>query len=193
MPEPQSFQTPEMLREKLEQPSVQFGQSVVWLAHPRFNVLLETVFNRSQQVTAPKATQWTSDFLLAQESLGLKFQNGFKLFPASPCRSESRRAAEKRVFRLPHFEPPPEAGKRISPVAAQSSLSVQRTLSPYPDCLVQIFPTATDIHIAFPFVLTRGRIDRNRNCWASCSGNGRSTASKPQPSLPDGGAVDPIE
>jgi len=26
------------------------GQSFVWPAHPRFNVLLETVFNRSQQV-----------------------------------------------------------------------------------------------------------------------------------------------
>jgi hypothetical protein len=59
-----------------------FGQSVVWLAHPRFNVLLETVFNRSQEVTAPKTTQWTSDLLL---SPGIRwaynFKNGLQIVP----------------------------------------------------------------------------------------------------------------
>jgi hypothetical protein len=59
-----------------------FGQSFVWLAKPRFNVLLETVFNRSQQVTAPKTTEWTSDLLL---SPGIRwaynFKNGLQIVP----------------------------------------------------------------------------------------------------------------
>jgi hypothetical protein len=59
-----------------------FGQSLVWLAYPRFNVLLETVFNRSQQVTAPKTTQWTSDLLL---NPGIRwaynFKNGLQIVP----------------------------------------------------------------------------------------------------------------
>ncbi len=58
------------------------GQSFVWLAHPRFNVLLETVFNRSQQVTAPNTTEWTSDLLL---SPGIRwaynFKNGLQIVP----------------------------------------------------------------------------------------------------------------
>lgn len=59
-----------------------FGQSVVWLAHPRFNVLLETIFNRSQQLTAPQTTQWTSDLLL---NPGIRWaynlKNGLQIVP----------------------------------------------------------------------------------------------------------------
>jgi hypothetical protein len=44
--------------------------------------LLETVFNRSQQVTAPKTTEWTSDLLL---SPGIRwaynFKNGLQIVP----------------------------------------------------------------------------------------------------------------
>jgi hypothetical protein len=59
-----------------------FGQSFVWLAHPRFNVLLETVFNRRQEVTATDTTQWTSDLLL---NPGIRwaynFNNGLQIVP----------------------------------------------------------------------------------------------------------------
>jgi len=59
-----------------------FGQSFVWLAKPRFNVLLETVFIRSQQVTGPQTTEWTSDLLL---SPGIRwaynFKNGLQIVP----------------------------------------------------------------------------------------------------------------
>ena len=59
-----------------------FGQSFVWLAQPRFNVLLETVFNRSQQVIGSKSTAWTSDLLL---SPGIRwaynFRNGLQIVP----------------------------------------------------------------------------------------------------------------
>jgi hypothetical protein len=40
------------------------GQSLVWLAHPRFNFLLETVFYRNEEVIAPRMTQWSSTLLL---------------------------------------------------------------------------------------------------------------------------------
>lgn len=40
------------------------GQSLVWLAHPRFNFLLETVFYRNEDVIAPRTTQWSSTLLL---------------------------------------------------------------------------------------------------------------------------------
>jgi hypothetical protein len=85
-----------------------FGQSVVWLAHPRFNLLLETVFNRSQQVTAPKTTQWTSDFLL---SPGIRwaynFKNGLQIVPgvAVPL-GVGPSSGEKGVFVYLSFEHP---------------------------------------------------------------------------------------
>jgi hypothetical protein len=40
------------------------GQSFVWLAHPRFNFLLETVFYGNEDVIAPRTTQWSSTLLL---------------------------------------------------------------------------------------------------------------------------------
>ena len=85
-----------------------FGQSVVWLAHPRFNVLLETLFNRSQQVTAAKTTQWTSDFLV---SPGIRwaynFKNGLQIVPgiAMPF-GVGPSSGEKGVFVYLSFEHP---------------------------------------------------------------------------------------
>jgi len=85
-----------------------FGQSFVWLAHPRFNVLLETVFNRSQQLTAPKTTQWTSDLLL---SPGIRwaynFKNGLQIVPgvAVPF-GVGPSSGEKGVFVYLSFEHP---------------------------------------------------------------------------------------
>ena len=58
------------------------GQSFVWFVHPRFNVLLETVFSRNQEVTGPKTTEWTSSLLL---SPGIRwaynFKNGLQIVP----------------------------------------------------------------------------------------------------------------
>ncbi len=34
-----------------------FGQSFIYLAHPRFNLMLETVFNSTEEVLAPQQTQ----------------------------------------------------------------------------------------------------------------------------------------
>ena len=58
------------------------GQSFIWLVHPRFNVMLETVFARSQMVVASDRTQWTSSLLL---SPGIRwsynFENGLQVVP----------------------------------------------------------------------------------------------------------------
>ena len=59
-----------------------FGQSFIWLANPRFNVMLETVFYRSQQVVAPDKTGWLSAFYL---NPGIRwaynFKNGLQIVP----------------------------------------------------------------------------------------------------------------
>ena len=85
-----------------------FAQSFVWLAKPRFNVLLETVFNRSQQVTGPKTTEWTSDLLL---SPGIRwaynFESGLQIVPgiAVPV-GVGPSSGEKGVFLYLSFEHP---------------------------------------------------------------------------------------
>ena len=85
-----------------------FGQSFVWLAHPRFNVLLETVFNRSEQVTGPKTTEWTSAMLL---SPGIRwaynFKNGLQIVPgvAVPL-GVGPSSGEKGIFLYLSFEHP---------------------------------------------------------------------------------------
>ena len=51
-----------------------FGQSVVFLAHPRFNVLVETSTNRYQQVVGPARTEWTS---VTYVSPGIRWAHNF--------------------------------------------------------------------------------------------------------------------
>jgi len=59
-----------------------FGQSFIWLARSRFNVMLETVFVRSQVVVASNRTGWTSSLFL---SPGIRwaynFKNGLQIVP----------------------------------------------------------------------------------------------------------------
>jgi hypothetical protein len=59
-----------------------FGQSLIWLPHTRFNVMLETVFASSQSVVASNQTQWTNSLLL---SPGIRwsynFMNGLQIVP----------------------------------------------------------------------------------------------------------------
>jgi hypothetical protein len=58
------------------------GQSVVWLAHPRFNVLLETVFVRARVVVGPGTTERSDTFLL---NPGIRwawnFRSGLQIVP----------------------------------------------------------------------------------------------------------------
>jgi|SRR5581483_667748 len=88
--------------------SYNLGQSFVWLAYPRFNVLIETVFNRSQQVTSPKTAEWTSGLLV---SPGIRwaynFKNGLQIVPgiAVPF-GVGPSSGEKSIFLYLSFEHP---------------------------------------------------------------------------------------
>jgi len=58
------------------------GQSVIWLAHPRFNVLVETVFVRARIVEGPGTTRRSDAFLV---NPGIRwawnFRNGLQIVP----------------------------------------------------------------------------------------------------------------
>ncbi len=41
-----------------------FGQSLIWLAHPRFNVMFETTYVGNDSVVAPRKTAGSNDWLL---------------------------------------------------------------------------------------------------------------------------------
>lgn len=58
------------------------GQSFIWLAKPRFNVMLETVFARSQAVVGRDHTEWTSTLLLSPGvRWAYNFKNGLQIVP----------------------------------------------------------------------------------------------------------------
>ncbi len=58
------------------------GQSFIFQAHPRFNVMLETVWSSTESVVAPRQTQRSHEFLL---SPGIRwaynFSNGLQIVP----------------------------------------------------------------------------------------------------------------
>jgi len=58
------------------------GQSFIWLAKPRFNVMLETVYSAAQAVTGPDKTQWNRTLFV---SPGIRwaynFKNGLQIVP----------------------------------------------------------------------------------------------------------------
>ena len=59
-----------------------FGQSFIWLVRSRFNVMLETVFVRSQVVVASNRTGWTSSlFLSPGVRWAYNFKNGLQIVP----------------------------------------------------------------------------------------------------------------
>ena len=84
------------------------GQSFVYLAHPRFNVVLETVMNQFQSVTGPGTTEWSRVFYV---SPGIRwaynFKNGLQIVPglAMPI-GVGPSAGEKGVFAYLSFEHP---------------------------------------------------------------------------------------
>jgi len=84
------------------------GHSVVWLAHPRFNVLLETLWTGSQSVVAPGRTQRSHDLLL---SPGIRwahnFPSGLQIVPGIGVPiGVGPSAGEKGVFLYLSFEHP---------------------------------------------------------------------------------------
>src|SRR5512133_3765411 len=58
------------------------GQSLIWLAKPRFNVMLEAVWNRTQAVTAPQRTANVDTVLLNPAfRWAHRFKNGLEIVP----------------------------------------------------------------------------------------------------------------
>jgi hypothetical protein len=54
--------------------SASLGVGLIWLAHPRFNVMLETLWTRAEGVTGPDRADWSTDFLL---SPGVRWAHNF--------------------------------------------------------------------------------------------------------------------
>jgi hypothetical protein len=84
------------------------GQSFIWLVHTRFNVMLETVFVRSQTVVASDHTEWTNSLFL---SPGIRwsynFKNGLQIVPGIGVPlGVGPSAGEKAVFLYLSFEHP---------------------------------------------------------------------------------------
>lgn len=58
------------------------GQSFIWLAHPRVNFMLETVFASAQEVVARDKTLWTNSLLLNPGvRWAYNFKNGLQIVP----------------------------------------------------------------------------------------------------------------
>jgi hypothetical protein len=85
-----------------------FGQSTIWLATHRFNVMLESVFQRNEVVVGPEHTQWQSTALL---SPGIRWawnlRNGLQVVPgvAVPI-GVGPSAGQRGVFVYLSFEHP---------------------------------------------------------------------------------------
>lgn len=92
------------------------GQSIIWLAHPRFNVMLETLWTGSEGVVAKDKTQFSHDLLI---SPGIRwaynFSNGLQIVPgvAVPL-GAGPSAGEKGLILYLSFEHPWAAFKKHS-------------------------------------------------------------------------------
>jgi len=53
------------LGEEADRFGYHFGQSFIWLAHSRFNVMLETLYDASQEIIAPDRTTWTREVFIS--------------------------------------------------------------------------------------------------------------------------------
>jgi hypothetical protein len=84
------------------------GQSFIWLVHTRFNVMLETVFVRSQAVVASDRTDWTNSLFLGPGvRWSYNFKNGLQIVPGIGVPlGVGPSAGERAVFLYLSFEHP---------------------------------------------------------------------------------------
>jgi hypothetical protein len=107
-------QASDALHNRADTVGFNLGQSLIWMAHPRFNVMMETVYASAQSVVAPDQTQWTRLLYL---SPGIRwaynFKNGLQIVPgiAVPL-GAGPSTGEKGLFAYLSFEHP--FGKRRS-------------------------------------------------------------------------------
>jgi hypothetical protein len=58
------------------------GQSLIWLAHPNLNLMLESTWTSAREVSGPRTTRHTSEFLLSPGLRGaLNFASGLQIVP----------------------------------------------------------------------------------------------------------------
>lgn len=84
------------------------GQSVIWLVHPRLNLMLESTWTAAQNVTGPGQTERSTEFLLSPGFRGaIDFASGLQVVPglAFPFGIGSSRG-ERAVFVYLSFEHP---------------------------------------------------------------------------------------
>lgn len=84
------------------------GQSFIWLAKPRFNVMLETVYAEMQSVVANGKTEWERDLLISPGvRWAYNFDNGLQIVPgvAVPI-GAGPTSGEKGVILYLSFEHP---------------------------------------------------------------------------------------
>jgi hypothetical protein len=96
------------LGEKATAQDLTLGQSLIWLANPRFNVMLEFVHTRSQAVIGPDQTQaQTATYLSPGIRWAYNFPSGLQIVPgiAVPIGVGASRG-EKAVFVYLSFEHP---------------------------------------------------------------------------------------
>lgn len=77
-----TFSAKDAASDKADTHALSLGQSFVWLAHPRVNLLLETVFVRAQTVASPGSTE-TSDAVFVSPGIrwAYNFENGLQIVP----------------------------------------------------------------------------------------------------------------
>jgi hypothetical protein len=78
------------------------GQSLIWMAHPRFNVMMETVYASAQSVVAPDQTQWTRLLYVSPGIVQLQERPANRTRDCRPARrgSERRRKRSLCLFKL---------------------------------------------------------------------------------------------
>jgi hypothetical protein len=84
------------------------GQSFIWLAKPRMNFMLETVFGNAQSVVAPDKTSWGRSLLINPGvRWAYNFENGLQIVPgiAVPI-GIGPSAGEKAILLYLSFEHP---------------------------------------------------------------------------------------
>ncbi|NTW85234.1 MAG: transporter [Holophagaceae bacterium] len=96
------------LGEKANTQDVSLGQSLIWLAHPRFNVMLEYVHTQAQAVAGPDRTEKvTATYLSPGIRWSYNFPSGLQIVPglAMPIGVGASRG-EKAIFLYVSFEHP---------------------------------------------------------------------------------------
>jgi len=82
------------------------GQSVIWLAHPNLNLMLESIWAVTQEVTGPRQTARSTEFLLSPGlRTAINFRSGLQIVPglAFPIGIGASRG-ERAVFAYLSFE-----------------------------------------------------------------------------------------